>query len=61
MTESYKCIRYTEDELNPGSGAGLCYDTHAGFGKTCLTCEEVIRTGRCRYSRKTPYGKGGKA
>jgi hypothetical protein len=61
MATPTKCIRYNEDEMNPGAGAGICFDTHAGFGKDCLKCEEVIRTGRCRYGRKTPYLKGGRA
>lgn len=52
-----KCIRYTEDPTNPGSGAGDCYDTHAGFDKPVLKCEDVIRSGRCRYGFSTPYGR----
>lgn len=55
------CIRYTEDKLNQGSGAGTCLDVHGGFNKDCLKCEEVIRRGLCRYGRKTPYLKGGRA
>lgn len=55
------CIRYGEDKMNAGSGSGICYDVHGGFGKDCLKCEDVIRRGLCRYGRKTPYLKGGKA
>ena len=53
------CIRYHEDDLNPCGGHGDCIDTHNGLGKQVPKCEEIIRTGRCRYGRKGPYNKGG--
>jgi hypothetical protein len=58
MTERLrKCIRYQEDEFNPGTGSGLCFCPDNGFDKQVPNCADKIRQGTCQYKYKSPYIK----
>lgn len=61
MAQPKTCIRYQEDELNAGAGAGLCFCPDNGFNKEVPKCADKIRAGTCTEHHKTPYLKGGKA
>jgi hypothetical protein len=51
---SRKCIRYQEDEFNPGTGSGLCFYPDNGFDKVVPNCADKIRQGTCQYKYKSP-------